>query len=284
MYPDVNIFPLHFAVGGGHVGLAENLLACGADPNIVDNKGSSPLHFAVRGGHVGLAEKLLACGADPNVREDDGRAGQGWAVLHIAARCNETRFIPALIEAGADIEVRDVHGGTPLHNAAIVGSYSFMLALLQMGPDINKKDKGGLTPLHHACWGGPKSPARVDAVDLLLRWGADETLSDDDGKTPSQLLRGYTHPNDDGPSLERVTNLLAHAPQDRAWRRRGFVVMCRALPDRPRLVVEKADTAAEAIEQRPQQRPRRSQGFDGVAAWLMTLGDEDVFRKIMGFL
>ena len=312
---DVNILdnnkisPLHLAIKGGHVGLAENLLACGADPNAREgengerpiylaatrgqdevvlalvNKGvglseyyqETPLIAAVLQDHVSTVDILLAGGADPG----DTVMGNTTA-LHFAAKYNKARCIPALIEAGADIEVSNVNGGTPLHYAAIWGSCPFILALLQMGADINKKDLDGYTPLHQACCEGFYSPGVDDAVDLLLRWGADETLSSNDGKTPSQLLRADAPWNDDGRILERVTRLLAHAPQDRAWRRRGFVVMCRALPDRPRLVVEIPGTAAEAIEQ--PKRARRSQEFRGVAAWLMTLGDEDVFRKIVGFL
>ena len=32
--------------------------------------------------------------------------------------------------------------------------------------------------------------------------------------------------------VERVRELLANAPADRAWRRRGYLVLCRAHPDR----------------------------------------------------
>ena len=103
-----------------------------------------------------------------------------------------------------------------------------------------------------------------------------------------------------------------------------MLVMCRARPDRLRLVVEIPDMA-EATGQprgRPSRRARGSQvkvevmmggaqggraestagsgrralrtgsgsgsggggGFDGVVTWLMALEEEDVFRKIVGFL
>lgn len=166
----------------------------------------------------------------------------------------------------------------------------------------------------------------ADAADLLLRWGADETVVNKNGETPSQLIQDIARASEQrGPTLERLAKLLAYASQDRAWRRRGFLVMCRAHPDRPRLEVETPDTAAEAIgqhPQRPSRRARRGQekidvrvggahgaergggagsgdvrgtgrrtrgeggggGFAGVAAWLMPVTDEDVFRSIVGFL
>lgn len=42
-------------------------------------------------------------------------------------------------------------------------------------------------------------------------------------------------PEGDRPRLERLSKLLARAPQDRSWRRRGFLVMCRTHQDRLRL-------------------------------------------------
>lgn len=122
--------------------------------------------------------------------------------------------------------------------------------------------------------------------------------------------------------LERLSKLLAFAPQDRVWRRRGFLVLCRANTDRLRLTVEISDTAGSVGQplQRPKRRSRKGQvkveimtggkhsgqgggsastgtraaregsrdgrnggEFDAVAAWLMGLTDEDVFRRIVGF-
>ncbi len=44
---------------------------------------------------------------------------------------------------------------------------------------------------------------------------------------------------------QRVRNLLARAPADRAWRRRGLMVLCRAHPDRLRLEGALAGLAAK---------------------------------------
>lgn len=94
-------------------------------------------------------------------------------------------------------------------------------------------------------------------MDLLLRWGADETNVNDDGITPSQLIPDVAQASEQRrPKLERLTKLLAHALQDRTWRRRGFVAMCRALPDRLRLAAEIPDRETGDIGQRlPEERP-----------------------------
>lgn len=66
------------------------------------------------------------------------------------------------------------------------------------------------------------------ATDPLLRWGADETALDRDGKTPAEVLdvprEGYPSQNE----IDRVRLLLARAPADTARRRRGWLVMLRS--------------------------------------------------------
>eukprot|EP00903_Cladosiphon_okamuranus_P005667 g5630.t1 len=125
------------------------------------------------------------------------------------------------------------------------------LGLLQLRANVNTTDQDGWTPLHEAC-----SQGQADHADLLLGWEADETIVDDSGKTLSHWISDIANVEDgDRLSLERLTKLLAHAPQDRAWRRRGFVVMCCAHPDRLRLAAEIPYNPAEAIRQRQLQHP-----------------------------
>eukprot|EP00903_Cladosiphon_okamuranus_P014998 g13878.t1 len=196
-----------------------------------------------------------------------------------------------------------------------------MLSLLKLGASVHAKASGRYTSLHVACEEG-----KVDAADLLPRWGADETAVTESGKTPIALVPPTAGAAEqDRPRLERLSKLLANAPL-RDWRRRGFLAMCRKHPDRVRLTVEIPDEVSEAVEQqRPQQRPSRrarrgrvkvevdmgsahgwgeGQGagssaraerigardgsgggeFDDLAAWPMAVADEEVFRKIVGFL
>lgn len=69
-------------------------------------------------------------------------------------------------------------------------------------------------------------------VDLLLRWGADEMIVKKTGNTDLDVLgiRVEEH-NSLAGDAERVRELLASAPIDRAWRRRGYLVLCRSHPD-----------------------------------------------------
>ncbi|CAM9785729.1 unnamed protein product [Ectocarpus fasciculatus] len=348
---DVNVLdvandgPLHLAIKGGHVGIAKDLLLSGANPVQAGSDGDLPIHLAARhgldevvfalgekgvdlncrntmgmtplwlavgGDHVTTTKLLLAEGAEPNC---------GSPVLHYAGKLNKAAAIPVSIEAGADIEGRCVLGRTPLQYAAAYGSCAAMLALLELGANVNSKDPRGETPLYCACFFG-----KHDAADLLLRWGADENAVDSEGETLVSMVMQRIADAAQArrrPRFENISKLLARAPQDRAWRRRGFLVLCRVHPDRVRLAVEIPAAAAEATG-RPQARPRTrartgqgevevemdgtnggtggvgarsgvragievvgegiGDGFDDVSAWMMAQAEEGVFRRVVGFL
>ncbi|CAN0214309.1 unnamed protein product [Ectocarpus fasciculatus] len=285
---DVNILdstndgPLHLAIKGRHVGIAKDLLLSGANPTQAGSNGDFPIHLAAGRGLDEVVLALVQRGVDPN-----GTSTGGWTplclsvmedhvttmkvllaecadpntpdLLQMAARENQAAAVRALVEAGADIEGRgSIALKSPLQQAARFGSCAAMLTLLQLGANVNAKNDFGRTPLFYACVCGGHDH---DAADLLLRWGADETAVDSEEEGVASIVIRHIAgaPEAWRPRLERISKLLARAPQDRAWRRRGFLVLCRAHPDRVRLEVEIPTAAAEATEQlqeRPRSRPR----------------------------
>lgn len=69
-------------------GVAEVLLAAGADPNVDRSVGSTPLHLAAFCGGAAVAERLLAAGADPRARTLGGtvpRESLALSPTHVAA-------------------------------------------------------------------------------------------------------------------------------------------------------------------------------------------------------
>lgn len=110
----------------------------------------------------------------------------------------------------------------------LVSNTGTTVVLLRNGAEVDAKDANGLTPLHLACKASVKQRLMVQVVDLLLRRGADETVTDTDKKgcAAVDLIESSAGPSG---CLRR---LLTNAPADRAWRRRGTLVLCRALSDK----------------------------------------------------
>jgi ankyrin repeat protein len=67
----------------------------------------------------------------------------------------------------------------PIHSACAVRDHESVRALLEAGADPNVRQQGGLTPLHAAAHHGD-----TELADLLLKHGADPELADDSGKAP----------------------------------------------------------------------------------------------------
>jgi 26S proteasome non-ATPase regulatory subunit 10 len=83
------------------------LLKAGASANAVDSTGQSVLMIACGRNNEKIVEKLLDAGADINVRNDD------TTPLHEAASCNFVEAIERLLSLGADSYVLDRRGLTP---------------------------------------------------------------------------------------------------------------------------------------------------------------------------
>lgn len=274
---DSGATPIHVAVKLGYEKIVTLLLRSGADKNGLDGKGRTPLHLASIYGQLRPAEVLLSWGADVSVvvvtsgyqhwalgfaarmghisvlkllvrhgADVNAASSRGLTALHYAAVRNQADAIVALAEAGADIEAtvdEDGGGGTTLHAAAVMRCYEAALALLKLGANMEARNAFGYSPLHGAARQGGKEGA-VEMVDLLLRWGADETVLDRDGNRAVDLVGSGLTEDDESlreDELVRLQKMLENAPADRAWRRRGVLALCRAFPDRARLSPDAVD-------------------------------------------
>ena len=139
-------------------------------------------------------------------------------------------------------------------------------------------------------------------VDALLRAGADETIVDSHGFKASDLV-GLEVAEEErlAEDFERVSELLANAPADRAWRRRGYLVLCRAHPHRVQHHSQaSSDTDHSGTARRTRSRAKlaRAGGVAGgsrvdeptgvdwrvAVAKVLLLHEEGVFRTIVGYL
>jgi ankyrin repeat protein len=95
--------PLHLACFYGQPGVAEALIAQGADVrsrsrNPMQN---APLHAAAAGRNKDTVRALLEHGADVNARQEGG-----WTALHAASQNGDVEMVRLLIAGGADVQIR----------------------------------------------------------------------------------------------------------------------------------------------------------------------------------
>jgi ankyrin repeat protein len=207
-----------FEPSGDRPKLVETLLESGADPNTTAN-GVTPLQKAAAEMRPGdnrwnaeikkEMEVLVRHGARLDlvsavvlgdeasvarlVKQDPGcanaRSADGYPALDLATAMNDERIVKALLQGGADIEIRNRcessgdFGGTALHTAAFRGRTSIARTLIEHGANVNATStKHQWTPLHNAvCTGG------VKIARLLLEHGAKVDARDDQGHTPLQV-------------------------------------------------------------------------------------------------
>lgn len=223
---DVNGYrPLHYATMWGHPATTRALLKAGAAlESITRVDGTRPLHIAARYGSAVVVQELLSQGADK-----DAKTSRGFSPVHAAAASNKAEAISILIKAGSDINLSDGQlGFTPLHLAARRGAVQAASLLLEAGARVDARTRDGSTPLHLAC-----THLKLSAVRLLLRHDADETSLNGAGETPSSVVASFQAELDrDEELVNRIMKVLAEAPAERAWRRRGWLVMTRTRSQR----------------------------------------------------
>ena len=90
------------------------------------------------------------------------------------------------IKAGTDLDRKDaMTGSTPLITASSFGKEKIANALINAGADLSVKNNDGATALHTAAFFG-----RVEIVQMLLDANADTTAKNNFGATPRETVIG----------------------------------------------------------------------------------------------
>ena len=158
-------------------------LQAGADVNEWDfNRGGlTPLHHAARGSAVDVVTALLDAGAEIEVR--NAINSDASTPLHYAVSHNTPAVVRILLDAGADVQAEHgFHGATPLHFAAERGddhALEVVTVLLEAGADVRAQTWAESTPLHYAATSGLPAVAMA-----LLNAGASSAVEDMDGRVP----------------------------------------------------------------------------------------------------
>jgi hypothetical protein len=186
--------PLYYAALCGFQDLVQNLIV--KYPQHVNASGGwyvRPLVVALAGKHFQTAELLRLSGADPDVQGYEGNTP-----LHSAASYGDVKMVQALLNLGADVNIRNNKSSSPLNYMSLgrsggVPNYPQLLAnvarlLIDCGADINTRNDEGQTPLHTAT-----NMERIEVIRVLLERGADVGVEDKRGRTPFSLAKkgGY---------------------------------------------------------------------------------------------
>jgi ankyrin repeat protein len=137
-----------------------------------DDTEPTPLIVAADSGNVPLARLLLEKGAKVQYTGQNG--GSQFSPIH-AARSAE--MVQLLLDHDSDPNLDDGEGLQPLHWYANHGDIAAMREILRHGAEVNPNVQSE-KPLHEAV------QRSLDAVKLLLEYGADMDGRDHDGRTP----------------------------------------------------------------------------------------------------
>lgn len=151
------------------------LLERGADPNRRDKHGRNSLHVAAWYGEKAFVEMLVRYEAviDAVTNSDKPDSGEGHfseTPLHIAAGKDHVDFVKKLLEHGADPNFKKGYEGkTALHIAPGKSHSKEMIeALLNKGADPNIRNDAYVPPLYYAA-----TRKDLASVEALIKGGAD---------------------------------------------------------------------------------------------------------------
>jgi ankyrin repeat protein len=118
----------------------------------------SPLMLASLKGYLPLVKKLVERDADVNK--------PGWTPLHYAATGGHLSVIEHLLENSAYIDAESPNGSTPLMLAAMYGSPESVKLLIQAGADLTIKNQLGMTALDFATKGNRRNSQELIQTGL----------------------------------------------------------------------------------------------------------------------
>lgn len=123
-----------------------------------NDKDESVLMLAAIKGYLPLVKQLVERDADVNKT--------GWTPLHYAASTGHVAVIEYLLDNSAYIDAESPNGTTPLMMAAMYGSPQAVKVLIQAGADLNIKNQLGLSALDFAVRGNRQNSKELIETGL----------------------------------------------------------------------------------------------------------------------
>ncbi|CAI9178267.1 unnamed protein product [Rangifer tarandus platyrhynchus] len=178
---------LMVAAQRGYTRLVKILVSHGTDVNLQNGSGKDSLMLACYAGHLDVVKYLRRHGASWDTRDLGG-----CTALHWAADGGHCNVIEWMIGDGCEVDVVDAGSRwTPLMRvSAVSGNQEVASLLIDAGADVNVKDKDGKTPLMVAVLNNHE-----ELVQLLLDRGADASVKNEFGKGILEMARVFDRQN-----------------------------------------------------------------------------------------
>lgn len=176
----------HWAAKRGDASLLQSFLGRGAkvDEASRDSVGMRPLHWACTEGRVACMRLLVDFGADI-----DARDLHGCTPCVIASQWGQADAAAYLVKVGADVRILDKNHDSALHWASYKGNLEIVGLLHHLGLPVDNADAYGQTPLHLAALCGNLSVAEYLVIDSGKAPRNMLEARDKSGKTPLDLAR-----------------------------------------------------------------------------------------------
>ncbi len=156
--------------------MVRSLIAGGVNVNIGTSDAQPLLILVIASGDYDILDLILDAGADINIRDKDGNPALLSAILSA-----QYKSAMRLIEGGASVNVKGPEWA-PIHAAADRGRVDLCRALLDAGASVDQLGCLKRTALMLA-----SEHKYADTVELLLEYGADPNLHDENYKSPRKL-------------------------------------------------------------------------------------------------
>ncbi|XP_026450061.1 serine/threonine-protein phosphatase 6 regulatory ankyrin repeat subunit C-like [Papaver somniferum] len=184
--------------------LESNFILSKAIGNCTKTQITSLLWYAVGKGNPRFVSALIDAGGDVNFRDLSNGKSLLFAAVNSAA-INRVDLMGLFCEFGCLVNSVDSYGRTPIHVSAIHGNLDALKFCVSKGGDTDCVDNNGCTPLHCAA-----SEGRRQVVEFLLECSSYSKYSiNSDGKTPFLVAidNGHSHLLD----LLRLSDVLHRA-------------------------------------------------------------------------
>jgi hypothetical protein len=184
---------LFSAMNHHYLRIARLFVTIGADPNGRNAFGQTALVSAAWNGDLNGAQALISMGANVNQIQEGALSGMlpSGTALHVAAYSGRIDICKFLLEAGADVNVKNQKGATPLLVGLSRGTIACVPTLLAHGADVNSRDLQGRTALMFLATFGENDAVAQSVLHQVLANAANVDARDSNGKTAEEWATDY---------------------------------------------------------------------------------------------